>query len=168
MSRKYLNNRWCVRCGKKTPTPYIKDNFKLLPQKGVVLDIGCGNGRNSKFFKDKGYNVISVDMVNDYGHSCVLGKDKIPNYKYDIILANYIFMFLNKKERNNVFKQINNLANDNCYLVIECYPAKDSCEYNYNDFVKSFILNGWNIVKNSPSQQKTILKFQDLMLDKNL
>ncbi len=30
---------------------------KIKKQKGKILDIGCGNGRDSFFFNQKGYNV---------------------------------------------------------------------------------------------------------------
>lgn len=75
MSKKYLNDRWCVRCGRTTATPYLRKNSKLFPGKGNVLDIGCGNGRNSKYMLDSGYNVDSIDMVADFGIKCELGKE---------------------------------------------------------------------------------------------
>ena len=33
----------------------------LLPQKGHILDFGCGSGRDSKYFLDHGYDVTAVD-----------------------------------------------------------------------------------------------------------
>jgi len=79
MSRKYLNDRWCIRCGRKTPTPYLAKVLKLFSKKGMVLDIGCGNGRNSVFMTDQGYNVKSIDMANDFGNKIILGKDTLPD-----------------------------------------------------------------------------------------
>ncbi len=38
------------------------DEFlSLLPKSGTVLDLGCGSGRDSKYFLSHGRNVISVD-----------------------------------------------------------------------------------------------------------
>ena len=38
------------------------DEFlRLLPKSGTVLDLGCGSGRDSKYFLSHGRNVISVD-----------------------------------------------------------------------------------------------------------
>ena len=40
----------------------LQDDFiSMLAQKGRVLDLGCGSGRDSKYFIDKGFLVTSVD-----------------------------------------------------------------------------------------------------------
>ncbi len=41
------------------------DTYKfisLLPQNGSVLDVGCAAGRDSRLFKDKGFQVVGVDL----------------------------------------------------------------------------------------------------------
>lgn len=156
MSRKYLNERWCVRCGKKTPTPYLRKNTKLLPETGKVLDIGCGNGRNTKYMKSLGYDVDSLDMAGDFGIKTVLGKDPLPNKKYDILLANYILMFLNNKERSTVMKEINDRAKTGSVLIMEMYPAKDAHEYNFDSMVEYFYNKGWTKLRKS--KDKCVIK----------
>jgi len=137
MSREYLNGKWCVRCGKKDPTPYLRDNWELFikhyanhPVASVinVVDIGCGNGRNSEFMKKKGFSVISIDMVNDYGIPCIMGQQELPLFPYsiDVILANYSLMFLDKKERKKVISNLKLAARHQCTLMVELYEAKDS------------------------------------------
>jgi SAM-dependent methyltransferase len=149
MSRKYLNDRWCVRCGKKTATPYLRKNTKLLPKTGKVLDIGCGNGRNTKYMKDLGYNVDSVDMAGDFGIKTVLGQDPLPNKKYDVLLANYILMFLNDKERSKVMSEMNSRSKKGSIIVIEMYPAKDSHDYDFDSMVNYFYNKGWTKLRKS-------------------
>ena len=40
----------------------LHDDFlSLLPHCGVILDLGCGSGRDSRFFIDRGYSVVAVD-----------------------------------------------------------------------------------------------------------
>ena len=34
---------------------------KYLPHGGKILDLGCGSGRDSKYFLSQGYEVVSVD-----------------------------------------------------------------------------------------------------------
>lgn len=39
-----------------------QDKFiKLLPHEGEILDFGCGSGRDTKYFLDKGYRVDAID-----------------------------------------------------------------------------------------------------------
>ena len=136
MSKQYLNNRWCCRCPRNTPTPYLKRHIKLFPKVGKVLDIGCGNGRNSKYMIKLGYKVDSIDMVNDFGKKIILGKDPLPKKKYDIFLANFVLMFLNQKERYRVMKEINERAKKNSILMIEMYPATKAYKYDMNKIIK--------------------------------
>jgi SAM-dependent methyltransferase len=137
MSRKYLNDRWCVRCGKTDPTPYLRDHWKkLTPDDWFndasvlrVLDIGCGNGRNVKFLGSQGFrNTLALDMANDYGFKITLGEDKFPMYdeNVEVVLANYVFMFLSPKELNKTVKEIKRVAAPGCTIMVELYPAKDS------------------------------------------
>jgi len=151
-----MNNRWCVRCGKKSPTPYLKKNIKLFPKKGKVLDIGCGNGRNSRYMLDQGYRVDSIDMAGDFGIKCVLGEDPLPNKKYDILLANYILMFLDEGMRFKVMAEMISRAKKNSILMIEMYPAKDAYEYNFDSMVDYFLDRNWNKVRKS--KDKCVLK----------
>jgi SAM-dependent methyltransferase len=134
MSRKYMNDRWCVRCGKEDATPYLKKHYEKLfetcnPSLANVLDIGCGNGRNSEFMKSLGVkNIVSLDMAGDYGSKCVLDGSPLPLFKntVDIILANYCLMFLKNKERQKVLKDIKKAAKKHSFIMVELYPAKDS------------------------------------------
>jgi len=167
MSRKYLNDKYCVRCGRKTPCPYLKNNYDKMmkdmifrlplrpPLQCKVLDVGCGNGRNSQFMKERGHDVTSLDMVNDYGIKCMLGKDKMPvkDNSIEIILSNYSMMFLDDKERNNVIKDIKRVAKKNCIIMLELYPAKDCYAKTEKDMLKMqkdiFDKLGWKKIKYS-------------------
>lgn len=40
---------------------YLKENKLTL--KGPILDVGCGNGRNSFYFAKKGYKVYALDFI---------------------------------------------------------------------------------------------------------
>jgi trans-aconitate methyltransferase len=149
MSRKYLNDKWCVRCGRNTATPYLRQYAKLFPDKGRVLDIGCGNGRNTRFMQELGYTVDSVDMAGDFGTKRVLGRESLPNRRYDILLANYILMFLNEKERSRVMEEMHNRSGKNAMLMVEMYPALDAYEYSLDEIIDYFLDKGWKRIRKS-------------------
>lgn len=165
MSRKYLNDKYCVRCGRKCVTPYLARNYDLLlsDNKGLisnkalrVVDLGCGNGRNSDFMRKQGHKVWSFDMVPDYkfGIETELGKKSLQmEDKADIILCNYVLMFLNDKERKNVIRDIKRIAAPNCKIIVQLYPAKDSYAKNKEEMIKMqkdiFEQIGWEKIKYS-------------------
>ena len=150
MSRKYVNDKWCVRCGKKTPTPFLKEvvrkHRKWFRDLLCIVDIGCGNGRNTNYIMkiSKVAEIHALDMVDDYGFPFVLGKDIFPARAYDLFLANYILMFLNPKQRKQVMEQIDEKSRVGSMLVLEMYPAKDAFKYDWDKMIKWFDKRGWS------------------------
>ena len=67
---------------------YLKPNSK-------ILDVGFGSGRDSLYFKNKGYEVVSIDPIKEF---CDNGKD--------IGLDNVIQMSIEDIEYNNEFDAI--------------------------------------------------------------
>ena len=46
---------------KPTYDLFLKD----MPKTGEILDLGCGSGRDSKFFIEKGYKVTAIDLSEE-------------------------------------------------------------------------------------------------------
>ena len=42
-------------------TPLYDHFLKYVPEKGYILDLGCGSGRDTKAFLNRGYNVDAID-----------------------------------------------------------------------------------------------------------
>lgn len=146
-----------MRCTRgEGPTPYLRDSMKYMPPVvPKVLDIGCGNGRNSRFMQEQGYEIVPVDMCDDFGVKLVLGKDDLPKGPFDIILANYVLMFLDDKERRKVFKDIQKVSKPGTVLVIEMYEAQDAHPYDFDEMVDTLLKSGW--IKRRRSKDKCIL-----------
>ena len=134
MSRKYVNER-CVRCNKKDPTPYLRKKLDTVAPNiddrtnMIVADIGCGNGRNSEYMKEQGFeHVYSYDMAGDKGDQIVLGHDSFPlgMSSVDIVLVNYILMFLDVWETLFLLNEIDRIVKPGGYVMVELYGAKDS------------------------------------------
>lgn len=144
MSLTYLNERYCARCNRYAATPYLRDNVKLFKddtpigrsgdwhgwKDKLVLDLGCGNMRNTDFLRQEGFlYVMPMDMApGKDGLEIVLGEDHLPcsESMADVILTNYIFMFLNPRERKFLCSEINRVAAPHCMLMMELYASKHS------------------------------------------
>jgi tellurite methyltransferase len=46
----------------KEPAAFLKSNLRMLPEKGRVLDLAMGEGRNAVYMATRGYQVDGVDI----------------------------------------------------------------------------------------------------------
>ena len=91
-----------------------QDRFlRRVPSGGLVLDFGCGAGRDSKYFREKGYQVEAVDgslelcrIASEYTGIPVrrmLFQELAATNHYDGIWACSSILHLPKKELGEVF-----------------------------------------------------------------
>lgn len=60
--RLYANgstNLWSLK-----PSPRVLRYSRRLPKDSIVLDVGCGIGRNVKVLLERGFNVVALDISN--------------------------------------------------------------------------------------------------------
>lgn len=92
--------------------------LQLLPENALILDFGCGSGRDTKAFLEHGYRVDAVDgsaelcrQASDYTGICVrqmlFQELDISNY-YDGVWACASILHLSKIEISDVLKRISN------------------------------------------------------------
>ena len=86
MSFEYYNQN-CDKFFKDTVNVSMKHLYeKFLPRvkkAGLILDVGCGSGRDTKYFIDKGYDVISIDASEkmvDLARSYSNGDVRLMNF----------------------------------------------------------------------------------------
>lgn len=140
-----------------------------ITKKDSILDLGCGEGRDTIYLLNKGYNVLGIDYSNTVINKCNeitnnkykdkfiafdIFKDKLDT-KFDFIYSvAVIHMFIDKKDRNNYYNFIYNHLNNNGYSLIISMgdgvtnyktKKKDSFNKNYkinmNDNKKYLIAN---------------------------
>ena len=92
--------------------------LKLLPENALILDFGCGSGRDTKAFLEHGYRVDAIDgsaelcrQASDYTGICVrqmlFQELDISNY-YNGIWACASILHLSRIEISDVLKRISN------------------------------------------------------------
>lgn len=89
---------------------------KYIPEKAHILDAGCGSGRDSKIFLEKGYEVSAFDgsekmvkLASDYTGLEVrhLTFDKMDyDTKFDAVWANASLLHLPQKQLPEAFENI--------------------------------------------------------------
>lgn len=90
--------------------------LEKLSKGDLILDFGCGSGRDSKYFLERGYDVEAVDgseelckLASDYTGIPVkqmLFQELNEKERYDGIWACSSILHLNRAELHNVFHKI--------------------------------------------------------------
>ena len=90
--------------------------LRLMPPGGSILDFGCGSGRDTKFFLDKGYRVEAIDgseelcrIASEYTGIHVrhmLFQELSAREQYDGIWACASILHLKRRELPDVLQRI--------------------------------------------------------------
>ena len=126
------------------PTEYAKRCYSLLKDKDNVtlLDLGCGDGKDSFFFLSKGYQVTAIDFSikalkilkeeqrnHPNAKLKILSQDikniNLPENKFDVVYSDVSLHFFTDKSLTNIFKKINNILKPGGLLFIRVKSKND-------------------------------------------
>lgn len=142
--------------------------LSYIPGDGLILDFGCGSGRDTKFFKEKGFDVVAIDGSEELckiaeAHTgikvkCMLFQELDEVNKYDGVWACSSILHLTREELKTVFqKMINSLKSAGIIYTSFKYSGFegerngryfiDFTEDSFDDFIKEFsdieIIDEW-------------------------
>ena len=146
MDKSYWNNIYVNEVVTTNRSPFAKfcyDNF--LSENDLLIDLGCGNGRDSIFFFKNKLNVVSIDqslkknlILNKIQSNENNTKNKISFFKDDFIKFDYkkineINVFysrwtihsISKKQEDKLFAVIEKNLNTSGYFCIEVRTIND-------------------------------------------
>ena len=109
-------------------TDLQEEFLSFVPEGGTILDLGCGSGRDSKVFLDKGYKVIAVDgsiklckiaeKLTGRSIICSTFQDYKPDEALDGIWASASLLHLNNEDLHKVVKRLSkNLNKNGCFYM---------------------------------------------------
>jgi len=98
--------------------------------KGKVLDLGCGIGQYTKYFLEKGHEVISADisikalqeLKKSIPHAKIKQLDMskplpFKNQTFDIVFANLSIHYFNKETTEKLLKEIKRILKKDGYFI---------------------------------------------------
>jgi hypothetical protein len=119
------------------PNKFLASKIELFDNHKKLLCLGEGEGRNAIFFAQNGFEVSAID-ASDVGLAKLDSRSKEEKLdikvfcmdlnhwkadeKYDVIVASYLHMY--KNEREKLFEKIENSLSSNAYFVGEFFSTK--------------------------------------------
>lgn len=139
--------------------------LELVPEKGSILDAGCGSGRDAKMFKDLGYEVSAIDasvemcrLASEYSGINVKHmqfQDIDFKNEFDGIWASASLLHVPSEELDLVLKNLKNALKSDGVLYASFKYGDFEGERNgryFNDLtegtaIELFEKNGFNVIE---------------------
>lgn len=116
-----------------------KDPFNEIVKKNMkFMDLGCGQGNNTKYLLERGKNVISCDLSDEalnivkrnILNSTVIQLDmteKMPfdEKTFDVVISDLSLQYFSKKTTINVIKEIERILKSKGYLLLRLSSIND-------------------------------------------
>ncbi len=143
---------------------YIEASFLYKKNLAHILELGCGNGRDSLFFLSKGYKITAIDgsdvaieMLNRMSNSenalfiCddFVKSKVLYQMKYDCIYSRFTLHAISEKQEDELLDNVRYALNSNGILAIEARTTNDELygkgieieknAFLYNDHYRRFI-----------------------------
>lgn len=165
----------------RRPADYYHENYGItLPHTDIVdmvekygvapcktLDLGCGQGRNSLYLADRGFDIKSYDLSPGMISTItgIIEKEGITNINveqydinsadiegdFDLIVSTVVMMFVNRDAIPNIIPNMQAHTNSGGYNLIvsamstEAYPY-DGFPFTFSEGELQRYYEGWEIV----------------------
>jgi len=162
--------RICPQCSSKCRSDYTRFYIrKFIGEISIdnkIIDLGCGKGRNINYLYKLGFKNITAIDINKFMEidlkkisfiQADLSKGIPTQKKYDIIMCNFLFMFI--LDREKIINEITRIANDNAFCIVELNKKKlaNGIGYDFKEILNLFSKK-WDIVNLRSKENKFIAR----------
>jgi len=146
----------------------INSLTKMIPSGSKVLDLSFGDGSNSEFFIEKGFDVYGTDisdlavetMTDKYPEYTWISHDTLdkfpfPDNSFNLVFARLALHYFKKEDLERILIDINRILKNNGYLYI---MVKCSDTGNLNTEKKLYDSEEWS---NMISENFEIIEFSE-------
>lgn len=131
---------------------FKKENF-------LILDLGSGNGTNSLFLLDKGYDVISLDFssfaLNELKeknqNAKIIEHDLLKDLPFekesvDLVIADLSLHYFSKEDTLRIINNIDNILKKDGILIARVNSVKELKSEKINKKIEDnfYFINGYN------------------------
>lgn len=161
----YWNNYYNKNLAPKEPSPFAKEVLSKLEKDKKLIELGCGNGRDSIYFADNGINVTVIDQCETsienlrkstnketlkFYSDNFIDSNLLKKNKYDYVYSRFTMHSISEIQQEESLINAYKSLNDNGVLFIEVRSIKDNIfgmgvevernAYIYNDHYRRFIV----------------------------
>ena len=143
-------NKFYSELKKSEPSSFAQFCLQYLSTDDTLLDVGCGDGRDSLFFMEKVKNVISIDnstqsienlkkYSNDNNDFQVLDINSLSTYdilntrKIDVVYCRFLLHAIKEDRENILLKWASSTLQPGGRIMIESPTTEDETKPKYYD-----------------------------------
>ena len=139
IKKQYWENYYKLHRVEDIPSTFALYISKYLQSNKYLIDLGCGNARDSRYFASLAVKTVGIDIVENeidflnskYKSDMLDFKvdnmgNMIINDMFDYIYSRFSLHAINQDDQTHLFKWIENHLNLNGLLFIECRSNKDN------------------------------------------
>ncbi|MDO8522417.1 MAG: class I SAM-dependent methyltransferase [bacterium] len=137
--KEYWKNRW-VTGERNPPNPFAKKAYALIRKRNYItlLDIGCGDGRDSLYFAEKGLRVSALDFSKNGVTNLKSLNSNIKTYvgdirkmpfgqnSFDIVYAHLSLHYFDDKETDKIFENLYRILKKGGLIFVKCKSTDDA------------------------------------------
>lgn len=176
---KYADTEWINK-----PSLFSQEAIKFFPSTGNLIDVGCGQGQDSRFFAEHGYEVTGIDFSKEginfaRGKSADLNIDftvldianPLPfhNSSFDIVYSHLALHYFDKLTTKEIFEELTRILKPGGILAVFVNSIHDP-EYNTGKKIEEDYFLIGNMQKRYFSKETLFSftgRFETLILDEN-
>lgn len=135
----YWKNKWLSR-PEEPANNFAVRSCKLIKNKKLktLLDVGCGDGRDSVYFFKKGFKITAVDFSasgieklksQNPKINCILGdirKIKLKTNSFDVIYAHLSLHYFDDKATSKIFDGLYRALKQKGLIFVKCKSVDDA------------------------------------------
>ena len=162
----YWNHFYDQKPKIEEPSLFAREVARIMKPSKNVLELGCGNGRDSLYFATQGMNVTAIDASNyavemlqeqhrDEGNICFICDDFVCSStifvgQYDYCYSRFTLHAINEQQESEVIQNVYNVLKEGGKFFIETRSIHDDIyrkgkkvgkrSYIYNGHFRRFIV----------------------------
>lgn len=132
--QEYWKNKW-ARDKEIKENNFARKVFTFIENKKIkkILELGCGLGRDSRYFAKKGFEVVGVDRVEssikEIKKVTIIKQDikdiAFSKDTFDVVYAHLSLHYFDDKTTDKIFNKIYNILKPGGYVFIKCKSIDD-------------------------------------------